>query len=104
MTNELMYGKWYRKNEIDSSNVLEYDLSVGRETTQFSVKKNGERIKYDEFPSNGLHWMGRFLYYIDTQKYFIEKATETEIVFGELSNLGNFNGEYEIREVLKRVG
>lgn len=104
LTNKKMYGKWYGKDEVSPGNVLEYNLNVGKEMTHFTIIKNGETIKTDEFESSGLHWMDRYLYYTDTGKYFIEKATDTEIVFGELTSLGLFDGKYEVHEVLKRIG
>lgn len=104
-TLQFMYGEWRGEGEVkeDGASVFKYTLEIGRETTKFTVKQNDIVLKDDEFETSGMHWFDDYLWYVDTRKYFITYADEKQIVFGELSTLGTFDGKYEFYLKLKRV-
>ncbi|MCW3077440.1 MAG: hypothetical protein JWO32_2049 [Bacteroidetes bacterium] len=45
----------------------------------------------------------KYLHYMDTHRYFIERANKDEIVFGVLKTLGTFDGNYEFYLRLDRA-
>lgn len=100
-----MYGTWkgYGEMEENGKPVFEYSLKIDKSETRFTVKKGGVVQKDDTFSSSGMHWVEDYLYYWNTNKYFITYANEEQIEFGELSTLGTFNGKYEFFLRLERV-
>jgi hypothetical protein len=103
-TEQMMYGAWESKEEGNENSVFEYSLKIDEKETHFEVKRNGETVTKEHFATTGLHWMAdKYLHYIDTKRYFIERANKKEIVFGVLKTLGNFDGNYEFYLKLDRA-
>jgi hypothetical protein len=103
-TEQMMYGAWQGKDERDENSVFEYSLQINEKETHFVVQMNGETVTDERFATTGLHWMtDKYLYYIDTHRYFIERANKDEIVFGVLKTLGDFDGNYEFYLRLDRA-
>lgn len=100
-----MYGTWegYGEMEENGKPVFVYSLQIDKNETRFTVTKNGVVQKDDKFSSSGMHWIEDYLWYVDTRKYFITYANEQRIEFGELSTLGNFNGQYKFFATLNRI-
>lgn len=100
-----MYGEWQGHSELKENGkpVFEYCLKIDKNETKFTVKKDGVIQKDDTFGTSSMHWVEDYLYYWNTNKYFITYANERQIEFGELSTLGNFNGKYEFFAKLDRI-